>query len=58
MSLGAAELLKRSKENSWKSLTQSKGATTLLALGKKSKRSKSSAPGLPFCAVGNDDPTY
>ncbi|XP_030409779.1 rhophilin-1 isoform X3 [Gopherus evgoodei] len=53
MSSGAA-LLKNNKENSRKSLMNSKSASTLLAWSKKSKRSKSSTYSLPFTTVGDE----
>ncbi|XP_053107118.1 rhophilin-1 [Hemicordylus capensis] len=55
-SSGAGGLLKSNKENSRKSRMQSKGASTLLAWGKRSKRSKAgSTSSLPFSAVGDND---
>ncbi|XP_032619140.1 rhophilin-1 isoform X3 [Chelonoidis abingdonii] len=53
MSSGGA-LLKNNKENSRKSLMNSKSASTLLAWSKKSKRSKSSTYSLPFTTVGDE----
>ncbi|XP_043394917.1 rhophilin-1 isoform X7 [Chelonia mydas] len=53
MSSGGA-LLKNNKENSRKSLMNSKSASTLLAWSKKSKRSKSSTYSLPFATVGDE----
>ncbi|XP_014456266.1 rhophilin-1 isoform X1 [Alligator mississippiensis] len=50
-------LLKNNKENSRKSLMNSKSASTLLAW-KKSKRSKNSTYSLPFAAVGDNEATY
>ncbi|XP_025068521.1 rhophilin-1 [Alligator sinensis] len=56
MSSGGS-LLKNNKENSRKSLMNSKSASTLLAW-KKSKRSKNSTYSLPFAAVGDNEATY
>ncbi|XP_062987275.1 rhophilin-1 [Elgaria multicarinata webbii] len=56
MSPGTGGLQKSNKENSRKTLMQSKGAATLLAWGKRSKRSKSgSTYSLPFSAVGDNE---
>ncbi|XP_033011830.1 rhophilin-1 [Lacerta agilis] len=55
---GDGSLLKSNKENCRKALMQSKGASSLLAWGKRSKRSKSSSSGsysLPFSAVGDNE---
>ncbi|XP_058278882.1 rhophilin-1 isoform X7 [Hirundo rustica] len=58
MSSGAG-MLKSNKENSRKSLMNSKSASTLLVWGKKSKRSKKSTySGVPFTAVGDNEPMY
>ncbi|XP_067323343.1 rhophilin-1 isoform X1 [Anolis sagrei] len=55
MSSCSGVLLKGDKENSRRSPMQSKGASTLLAWGKKSKRSKTSTYSLPFSSVGDND---
>ncbi|RLW13063.1 hypothetical protein DV515_00000588 [Chloebia gouldiae] len=50
---------KSNKENSRKSLMNSKSASTLLVWSKKSKRSKKSTySGVPFTAVGDNEATY
>uniref|UniRef100_A0A8C0HPJ5 Rhophilin Rho GTPase binding protein 1 n=1 Tax=Buteo japonicus TaxID=224669 RepID=A0A8C0HPJ5_9AVES len=46
------------KENSRKSLMNSKSASTLLVWSKKSKRSKKSTYGIPFTAVGDNEAMY
>ncbi|XP_074842687.1 rhophilin-1 isoform X3 [Carettochelys insculpta] len=51
-------LLKNNKENSRKSLMNSKSASALLAWSKKSKCSKSSAYSLPLAAVGDNESMY
>ncbi|XP_040443864.1 rhophilin-1 isoform X4 [Falco naumanni] len=57
MSSGSG-MLKSNKENSRKSLMNSKGASTLLVWSKKSKRSKKSTYGVPFTAVGDNEAMY
>ncbi|KAJ6661506.1 hypothetical protein lerEdw1_014415 [Lerista edwardsae] len=58
LSLSAGSLLWSNKENRQRSLVQSRGPSTLLAWGKRSKRSKSSSSSppcsLPFAAVGGN----
>uniref|UniRef100_A0A8B9Q6Z5 Rhophilin Rho GTPase binding protein 1 n=1 Tax=Apteryx owenii TaxID=8824 RepID=A0A8B9Q6Z5_APTOW len=51
-------LLKNNKENSRKSLMNSKSASTLLVWNKKSKRSKNSTYSVPFTAVGDNEAMY
>jgi len=51
-------LLKSNKENSRKSLMNSKSASTLLIWNKKSKRSKNSTYSIPFTAVGDNEAMY
>lgn len=51
-------LQKSNKENSRKSLMNSKSASTLLVWSKKSKRSKKSTYGIPFTAVGDNEAMY
>uniref|UniRef100_A0A8B9QQS0 Rhophilin Rho GTPase binding protein 1 n=1 Tax=Anas platyrhynchos TaxID=8839 RepID=A0A8B9QQS0_ANAPL len=51
-------LLKSNKENSRKSLMNSKSASTLLIWNKKSKRSKNSTYSVPFTAVGDNEAMY
>uniref|UniRef100_A0A8C0BNA0 Rhophilin Rho GTPase binding protein 1 n=1 Tax=Buteo japonicus TaxID=224669 RepID=A0A8C0BNA0_9AVES len=51
-------MLKSNKENSRKSLMNSKSASTLLVWSKKSKRSKKSTYGIPFTAVGDNEAMY
>ncbi|NXV09570.1 RHPN1 protein, partial [Cettia cetti] len=58
MSSGSG-MLKSNKENSRKSLMNSKSASTLLVWSKKSKRSKKSTySGVPFTAVGDNEAMY
>ncbi|OXB78257.1 UNVERIFIED_CONTAM: hypothetical protein H355_004707 [Colinus virginianus] len=57
MSSGSG-LLKSNKENSRKSLMNSKSASTLLVWNKKSKRSKNSTYSIPFTAVGDNEAMY
>lgn len=57
MSSGSG-LLKSNKENSRKSLMNSKSASTLLIWNKKSKRSKNSTYSIPFTAVGDNEAMY
>lgn len=58
MSSGSG-ILKGDKENSRKSLMNSKSASTLLVWSKKSKRSKKSTySGVPFTAVGDNEAMY
>ncbi|KAK2517457.1 Rhpn1 [Columba guinea] len=57
MSSGSG-MLKSNKENSRKSLMNSKSASTLLVWSKKSKRSKKSTYGVPFTAVGDNEAMY
>uniref|UniRef100_A0A8B9QR32 Rhophilin Rho GTPase binding protein 1 n=1 Tax=Anas platyrhynchos TaxID=8839 RepID=A0A8B9QR32_ANAPL len=57
MSSGSG-LLKSNKENSRKSLMNSKSASTLLIWNKKSKRSKNSTYSVPFTAVGDNEAMY
>ncbi|NXL33187.1 RHPN1 protein, partial [Glaucidium brasilianum] len=57
MSSGSG-MLKSNKENSRKSLMNSKSASTLLVWSKKSKRSKKSTYSVPFTAVGDNDAMY
>ncbi|KAM9644143.1 rhophilin-1 isoform 2-T3 [Morphnus guianensis] len=57
MSSGSG-MLKSNKENSRKSLMNSKSASTLLVWSKKSKRSKKSTYGIPFTAVGDNEAMY
>lgn len=52
-------MLKSNKENSRKSLMNSKSASTLLVWSKKSKRSKKSTySGVPFTTVGDNEAMY
>ncbi|NWQ83231.1 RHPN1 protein, partial [Columbina picui] len=57
MSSGSG-MLKSNKENSRKSLMNSKSASTLLVWSKKSKRSKKSTYGVPFTTVGDNEAMY
>lgn len=57
LTMSASSLLRSNKENSQRSLIHSgRGTSTLLAWGKRSKRSKSSgACSLPFAAMGDNE---